>query len=294
MRQPRQIDEGEGERVTDSVFGEDRMTRPDRRVAWVFLSLGAVAALLALYYYAVFLGLENPITHVFPVSFDYFAYSQNYYQTLANFRVCWEVSAPSFVVAGLAFVIPSIEGLAVFAPLHRVLAYLRGRSLTVKTAALAIPLVLLEAGLLLYGGLMGLTGQDLALSLAVGSNPVVRFLVMGPLGPFGQASRAAQDYYFLVLFLSVLAASLYRFGSVRRVVQVGALSVIPLPTLIFLFDRIEFDTFFASVVDRAGLPWFSNALLLYLSLGVFALATVYPAARRLAYRALERGRSIPQ
>ncbi|MDA4134908.1 MAG: hypothetical protein OK441_05015, partial [Thaumarchaeota archaeon] len=80
----------------------------------------------------------------------------------------------------------------------------------------------------------------------------------------------------------------------RRVLQVGALSVVALPTLIFLFDRIEFNTFFASVVGRAGLPWFSNALLLYLALGVFTLATVYPSARRLAYQAVERGRSPSQ
>jgi len=266
--------------------------RQARQLAWSLLSLGAVTALLALYYYAVFLGMENPVTHAFPVTFDYFAYSQSYYQTSANFQICWKVSALSFVFGGLAVVIPSIEGLPVFSPVHRALAYLRGRSLRVKAAALGVPLLLLETGLLLYGGLMGLAGRDLSLSLAVESNPLVRFLVMGPLGPFGQASRSGQDYYFLTLFFVVLAASLYRFGSVRRVLQVGALSILPLPVLVFLFDRIEFNTFFASAVDGAGLPWFSNAVLLYLSFGVFVLATVYPEARRLAFRALGRGRSL--
>ena len=258
----------------------------------VFLSLAAFTALLALYYYAVFLGMENPVTHAFPLTFNYFAYSQNYYQTSANFQICWKASALSFGAAGIAVAVPSIESLPVFGPVHRFLAYLRGRSLRLKTAALAVPLVLLETGLLLYGGLMGLAGQDLSLSLAMGLNLVVRFLVMGPAGSFGQASREGQDYYFLVLFIAVLAASHYRFGSVRRVLQIGALSIIPLPTLIFLFDRIEFNTFFAAVVDRAGLPWFSNALLLYISLGVFAVATAYPAARRLAFRAMARGRSL--
>jgi hypothetical protein len=270
------------------------MTRRYVRGGLIFVSLGAAAALLAIYYYSAYLGMENPVTHAFPVTFDYFAYSQSYYRTLANFQICWKVSSLSFAVAGLAFLVPSIQGLPVFAPVHRLLAHLRDQPPRVKTAALAVPLVLFEAGLLLYGGLMGLAGRDLTLSLAVGSNPVARFLVMGPLGPLGQSSRTEQDYYFMALFVAVLVGSLYRFGSVRRVLQVGALSVIPLPTLIFLFDRIEFNTFFASVVDRAGLAWFSNAVLLYLSLGTFALATLYPAARRLAFRVLGRGRSLPE
>ncbi len=258
--------------------------RPEWHVAGAFVSLGVVTALLAIYYHQVFLGMENPITHSFPITFDYFAYAQNYFQTETNFEVCWKVSALAFGVASAALMFPRVERLSVFRPLHRMASSLRAKSPRFKTATLVLPLALLEAGLLLYGGLMGLARLNLLLSLQVGADPAVRGLVMGPLGPFGLASAAEQDYYFLVLFLAVLAASLYRFASVRRVLQIGALSVIPLPMMVFLFDRIEFNTFFATVIDRLGLSWFSNALLLYLCIGVFALATVYPALRRLASR----------
>ena len=117
---------------------------------------------------------------------------------------------------------------------------------------------------------------------------------MGPLGPLGRASAAEQDYYFLSLFIGVLLASAYRFGSIRRVLQVGALALIPLPTLIFLFDPIEFNTFFASALDTMGLPWFSNAVLLYVSVGVLIVATVYPMGRRFASRALERVQTLAE
>jgi len=268
------------------------MMRPDRQAAGLFVSLGTLTALLALYYHQIFLGMENPITHSFPLTFDYFVYAQNYYQTEANFQICWKVSVLDFGVASAALAFPRVESLSVFRPLHSVASSLRGMSLRFKTATLALPLVLLETGLLLYGGLMALARLNLLLSIQVGADPVVRALVMGPLGPFGQASAPEQDYYFLLLFLAVLAGSLYRFGSLRRVLQIGALSVLPLPMMVFLFDRIEFNTFFATVVDRLGLSWFSNALLLYLCIGVFALATVYPAVRRLAFRAAGRLRPL--
>jgi hypothetical protein len=263
-------------------MGKSEDVPDDRLIAALFLVIGIATAGLAAFYYLVFLGLEDPLTHVIPSSVDYFSYVRYYYQTEANYQIFWKLSVIAFGTSFFSLVFQSIKDLPAFRPLHDVLAFLRSRSQRFKTMTLIIPLVLLEAGLLLYGGLMGLASFDFSLSLEIHEQPLIRALVLGPLGPSGGAYGTEQDYYFLVLFLAVLAASFYRFESVQRILQIGALSIIPLPTLIYLFDRIEFNTFFASVVDRFGFPWFSNAVLLYLSIGVFLLATAYPMIRRLA------------
>ncbi|MDA4136998.1 MAG: hypothetical protein OK449_08425 [Thaumarchaeota archaeon] len=265
-----------------------RIIRHDRLVAGVFLAAGAAAAILAAYYYATFLGLENPLTHTLPSSTSYFSYVQNYYQTEADYQVCWKLSVVALGVSAFSFAFRSVKDLPVFGPFHKAHALLRSRSQRLKTMVLVVPLVLLETGLFLYGGLMGVARLDFPLSLEIRGQPLVRALVIGPLGPSGGPYGSGQDYYFLALFVGVLAASFYRYESVRRVLQIGALSIIPLPALIYLFDGVEFNTFFAAAVDRMGLPWFSNAVLLYLSVVVFALATAYPALMRLAYRATRR------
>jgi hypothetical protein len=270
------------------------MGRRDRLVAGLFFVIGVVAAGLAAYYYLVFNGLENPLTHVIPSSTNYFSYVQYYYQIQANYQICWKLSVVSFVISSFSFAFRSIKDYPLFVSLHKAHAFLRGRSQRFKTMTLAVPLVLLEAGLLLYGGLMGVARYDFSLSLELRGQPLVRTLMLGPLGSIGGAYATEQDYYFLVLFVAVLAASFYRFESVRRVLQIGALSIIPLPGLIYLFDRVEFNTFFASVADRSGLPWFSNAILLYLSAGVFVVATVYPAVMRLAFRLLRHAHAAAQ
>jgi hypothetical protein len=262
--------------------------RHDRLVGVAFLAAGAAAAVLSAYYYATFLGLEDPLTHTLPSSAGYFSYVQNYYQTEANYQICWKLSVVALGISAFSFAFRSIKDLPIFGPLHKAHAFLRSRSQRLKTIVLVVPLVLLETGLFLYGGLMAVARLDFALSLEVRQQPLVRALVIGPLGSSGGAYASGQDYYFLALFVGVLAASFYRYESVRRVLQIGALSIIPLPTMIYLFDRVEFNTFFAAVVDRMGLPWFSNAVLLYLSVAVFALATAYPALMRLAYRATRR------
>ncbi|MDA4113715.1 MAG: hypothetical protein OK474_06690 [Thaumarchaeota archaeon] len=254
----------------------------DRMMAVLFLAIGVATAGSAAYYYVVFLGLEDPLTHLIPSSVDYFSYVRYYYQTEANFQILWKTSLIAFGVSFLSLAFHSTRDLPAFRPFRGAHDFLRRRSKRLKTVTLAVPLILLEVGLLLYGGLMGLASHDLSLSLDLRGELLVRALAFGPLGPSGAAYGTEQDYYFLVLLLAVLAASLYRFGSVRRVLQIGALAIIPLPTLVYLFDRIEFNTFFASVVDRIGLGWFSNAVLLYLSVGIFASATVYPVIRRLA------------
>jgi hypothetical protein len=271
-----------------NIARASRITREDRLVAAVFLAIGAATAVLAAYYYATFLGLENPLTNAIPPSTDYFAYAQNYYQTEANYQNCWKLSVIAFGVSAFSFAFRSFKDLPAFGPFHKAHAFLRSRSQRVKTIVLVVPLGLLETGLLLYGGLMGLASINFALSLEIRQQPLVRALVVGPLGSLGGAYAAEQDYYFLSLFIGVLAALFYKFESVRRVLQVGALSIIPLPALVYLFDRIEFNTFFAAVVDRAGLAWFSNAILLYLSVAVFVLATAYPGLMRLASRAMRR------
>jgi hypothetical protein len=260
----------------------------DRMMAVLFLAIGLATAGSAAYYYFVFMSLGDPVTQVIPSSVDYFSYVRYYYQTEANFQILWKLSVIAFGVSFLSLLFHSTKDLPAFGPFRGAHDFLRRRSKRLKTVTLAVPLILLEAGLLLYGGLMGLASLDLSLSLDLRGEPLVRALAFGQLGSSGVAYGTEQDYYFLVLFLAVLAASFYRFGSVRTVLQIGALAIIPLPTLVYLFDQIEFNTFFASVVDRIGLGWFSNAVLLYLSVGIFVSATVYPVIRRLASRVLRQ------
>lgn len=175
----------------------------------------------------------------------------------------------------------------VVGPLTAAARKVRGAPVRVKTVALLVPLVLLEAGLAVYAAVLA-TSSDLALSVAIRLDPVARALFMGPFSAVEGGSRALQDYYFLALVFAVLVTAWYRFGSVRKAFQIGSLAVLPLPVSVYLFDPLEFGTFFVSAEYRLGLGWFSNELLLYACLLVFAAATGYPVLARLAGR---RGRS---
>ena len=270
-------------------------SRYPRSAALFFMAVGAAFAALAAYFMRVYVTLENPLTHPFPIAFDYFSYVRYYYQTASDFRICLGAASVSFVISALFLARPYLNRIHI-APVDEAVSFLHKRSKGFRTAVMVVPLTLLEAGLFLYGGLMGLEGLDLSLATGMRQDPVVRTLFLGPLAPLGAASAAGQDYYFLILFVGALAAAYYRFGSVRRVIQLGSLAIIPLPVLVYLFDPIEFNTFFASVVGSAGLPWFSNAALLYVSVAVFATATALPPAGRLASRARqslrERGSAV--
>jgi hypothetical protein len=256
------------------------MASPERRAAWFAFSLCGVTALLAVYFYVSFARLDNPVTHAFPLTFDLSGYAQRYYQTAADFQLSWRLSAAALAVGSFCLAYPAIDARGVLDPVHRAFARARGAPRSSKMALLVAPLVLLEAGFVLYGSLIGLERADLSLWAGVDGNPVVRALVLGPLGPLGSPTMAGQDYYFLLLFGWVIAAAALAFGSLRRVAQLGALSIIPLPVMILLFDPIEFNTFFASVLETVGVPWLTNAVLLYLAMAVLAAATAYPFARR--------------
>ena len=263
---------------------------PASQAAYFSLGSGLLAAGVATYYYVVFLGLKDPFTHVFPVTFDYFAYLRYYQQVQANYLLSAVTSA---ALVAIALALSKLDGSVKPALMLRLGSLLRGVPLRTKTVSLLIPLLLLETGLWTYGGLMGVARYDLALSLQLRDNPFVRDLFLGPFSSSTGAYGNAQDYYFLILYGTVLVTVLYRFGSVRRLLQIGSLSILPLPALVLLFDPLEFNTFFASVAFKVGLGWFSNALLLYLAAAVFVGATSYPLLRRLAGRALRRMPGIP-
>ncbi|MGA2666019.1 MAG: hypothetical protein ABSF83_13855 [Nitrososphaerales archaeon] len=272
------------------------LLRPrSRALAAGFLALGGATGALALYFYAVSLGLENPVTHPLPPgATNFFGYAQRYYQVRSDLWLCADLSAAALLASGISVALPSVWAFPALSPLRRALALLRGRSTRVRTAALAIPLALFETGLILYGTVKGLDGSsDLSIAARLDGSPLVRALVQGPLGP-GGALGTSQDYYFLLLFAAVLAGCAYRFGSLTRVLQAGALSILPLPVMIRLFDPIEFNTFFASALDRVGLAWFTNALLLYAAAAVFVSATAYRATSGLApSRRAGRERPVP-
>ena len=266
-----------------------------RLLATALLALAGAFGALALYFYAVSLGLQNPITHPPPPgTTDFFGYAQRYYQVRSNLQLCTDLTAACLLGSGLCSVLPSVWAVPALSPLRRALAPLGGVSPRLRTVALAVPLALLESGLLLYGALKGLDGSaDFSVAARLDGSPVVRALVQGPFGP-GGAVGASQDYYFLLLFAAVLAGCAYRFGSLTRVLQVGALSILPLPVMIRLLDPVEFNTFFASALDRAGLAWFTNALLLYAAAAVFVSATAFRAASGIASsRRAGRGRPAP-
>jgi hypothetical protein len=246
-----------------------------------FLITGLVALSAAVYLFWVFTTLEDPFTHAFPVTFDYFGYVSYYQQTQADYTLLFGLGAGLIILCCVSFVSGYLASVPALAPLGRLSRRLSSAPARLKSTALAIPLVLLEVGLAVYGAVLALSSSNLGLSLDIRENPVARVLFMGPVSAiYGGGSRAEQDYYYLVLFAVVLAAAWYRYGSVRRVLQVGSLAIMPLPVLIYLFDGVEFGTFFASEAEKVGLGWFSNEVLLYLSIAVFVVATSYPWLRK--------------
>jgi len=273
------VDQGRMSELLATV-GSSASLRRSQTAGKFLLGVAVVAGVLGAYWYYVFLGLENPLTSVLPQSTYATSYAQNYFQTASDYQLCGELSIAALGLSALFFSFNSIKDLPLFRPLHAVHSYLQHRSSTFKTMTLVVPLALLETGLLLYGGLMGVARYNFDFSLELRQQPIVQDLVLGPFASSGGSYASGQDYYFLVIFAWVLLASYYRLASIRRVLQIGALAIIPLPLLIYLFDGVEFNTFFAAGVDRAGLPWFSNAVLLYLSVAILAAATVYPTLMR--------------
>lgn len=110
-----------------------------------------------------------------------------------------------------------------------------------------------------------------------------------PLPKGGTETRIVIDYT-VVLFVAVAALSAF-FLSVRRsfasgmvrMLQVGSLVVMPLGIEIYIFDRREFWIHASIAQVKTGfIPWFSNADVLFASIGVFFSATVL--GWTLAYR----------
>ena len=94
-----------------STVGESVNVPSDRLVAAFFLVVGVATAAAAAYYYLVFLGLEDPVTHALPSSVDYFSYVRYYYQTGANYRFLWKLSAVAFGISCFALLFRSLADL---------------------------------------------------------------------------------------------------------------------------------------------------------------------------------------
>jgi len=103
------------------------------------------------------------------------------------------------------------------------------------------------------------------------------------------------DFEVIVITLAIFAISglLFFFGSrkgiavsILRAVEITFLAIIPLGIEIYLFDRGQFNIHASDIQSKIGLAWFTNADVLYVSLGVLIIAFSIEITR-----VLERNRS---
>jgi hypothetical protein len=154
-----------------------------------------------------------------------------------------------------------------------------------RTILFLSPLILLEAGLFLYGSLFVVPIYDREFIAYVYDYPELKSLVFSPLSYLPLRNvlwyEYSQDIWFVFLLAFLALGSFLRFGSLRKMFQICSLAILPLPLSIYLFDRAEFNLFFVYIFQRTALDWFTNAVLLYSCVAVFSVTTFYPFARKI-------------
>jgi hypothetical protein len=100
-------------------------------------------------------------------------------------------------------------------------------------------------------------------------------------GTKGTAIREFIDYEVVAFTLAIAASSFLLFlnhslkKATLRMLEIGSLSVLPLGLEIYVFDYREFWIHASIAQVKAGfLPWFSNADLLFLTVGTLSIAAV--------------------
>jgi hypothetical protein len=103
---------------------------------------------------------------------------------------------------------------------------------------------------------------------------------------FGVFGNLPVDLISVLLVAVICSAVFFVYRAERpatrvlRVVQVGSLSIIPLPVYVLLFDTSEFNLHVISLQQHYGLlQWFTNADLLVLATSVFLMSTILLTVR---------------
>ena len=120
----------------------------------------------------------------------------------------------------------------------------------------------------------------------------------GPL-LFGSPNSLAMKYFIdteVILFtLAVFVISLFLFQksgigvALLRAFEITSLTILPLGLEIFFFDRFQFNMHASDIQVLAGMAWFTNADVLYLSSAILGI-TLLVEVMRYANRKSDHGR----
>lgn len=106
--------------------------------------------------------------------------------------------------------------------------------------------------------------------------------------PLGNEIQTLYDVASLALTVALLLLSFVAFrecgikNALLRMVQIGSLSFLPLGAEVLLFDHTEWNLNVAQLQVKFGLiPWFSNADLFLLSLGLAAVSSILLTSREM-------------
>jgi hypothetical protein len=84
-----------------------------------------------------------------------------------------------------------------------------------------------------------------------------------------------REFVCLGLLIFITACSYAAFRKISRVLQTVAAALVPLPLMVWVWDRGDWTVHFTTPIVATFLPWFTNELLFYGCLIVFSLATLY-------------------
>jgi hypothetical protein len=89
----------------------------------------------------------------------------------------------------------------------------------------------------------------------------------------------SREFFFLALLVIVTFCSYWVFRRIPRVLQTITAALIPLPSMIWLWDRSDWTVHFTTPIVATFTPWFTNEFLFYGCLVVFSLVTIYDTLR---------------
>ena len=86
-------------------------------------------------------------------------------------------------------------------------------------------------------------------------------------------------FFFLALLIIIASCSYRVFRKIPRALQTITAALIPLPSMVWLWDRGDWTVHFTTPIVATFTPWFTNEFLFCVCLVVFLLVTIYDALR---------------